>query len=123
LGSAGADADGARSDRSGGHLGERPAGADLVADDLRQAACQDVQVVLAAADALVKRLCGRVVLDQCAAEGGKGAVGRDGAAADRAAARVRRVAKPPAAASQQAAAWSMGTAGPFAVTAPSWATS
>jgi hypothetical protein len=32
-------------------------------------------------------------------------------------------AKPPAAASQQAAAWSIGTAGPFAVTVPSAVTS
>ena len=51
-GSAGADAAGARGDRSGGHLGERPAGTDPVADDLRKAAGQDVQVALAGADAL-----------------------------------------------------------------------
>ena len=51
----GADADGADGDRDGGHLGKRPVGADPVADDLRQALDQDVQVVPVGADALLVR--------------------------------------------------------------------
>ena len=51
----GADAEGADGDRDGGHLGKRPVGADPVADDLRQALDQDVQVVPVAADALLVR--------------------------------------------------------------------
>src|SRR5262249_22931483 len=67
-GSAGAETAGACGGWGGGHLGERPVVADTVADDLRQAVGQDVQVVLAGADGFVERVGGRVVLDQRAAE-------------------------------------------------------
>ena len=42
-------------DRHGGHLGERAVVADAVAHDLGQATREDVQVVLAGADAFVER--------------------------------------------------------------------
>jgi hypothetical protein len=73
--SVGADADGAGGNGDSGHLGERPVGADPVADDLGQAVGQNVRVVLVGADALLVRRRLRVVLDQCAAECGEGAVG------------------------------------------------
>src|SRR5215469_2473929 len=93
--SAGGDAAGARGGRGGGYLGERPVVPDPVADNLRQAVGQDVQVGLAGADGFVERVRGWVVLDQRAAEGGEGAVRCDGVAANRAAARVRGVGEAP----------------------------
>lgn len=65
--------------------------ADPVAHDLRQATRQDVQVVLAGADAFVERVRRRVVLDQRAAEEGERAIGCDRILADRAAACVAGV--------------------------------
>ena len=102
--SAGADAAGACGHQGSRYLGGRPVGADPVADDLRQAVGRDVQVVLAGADALVQRVRGRVVLDQRAAQRGEGTAGRDGVAADGAAARVGGEREAADAASQQAAA-------------------
>src|SRR5260221_3859460 len=66
--SAHADAAGACGHPYGGHLGEGAVAADLVNDDLRHAVGQDVQVMLADADALVERVRCGVVLDQGAAE-------------------------------------------------------
>src|SRR5215470_10610966 len=89
--SAGGDAAGARGGRGGGYLGERAVVTDPVADNLRQAVGQDIQVGLAGADGFVERVRGCVVLDQHAAERGEGAVRCDGVAANRAAARVRGI--------------------------------
>ena len=70
-----------------------PVGADPVADDLRQAVGQDVQVVLVGADGLVERVRRRVVLDQHVAEQCERTVPSDRELADRAAARVVGVGK------------------------------